>query len=297
MTSEKRSELQALLPEGMVKFDEKLALHSALGVGGAIEAFAKVSNVDELKAVLAWATERDVEYLTWHRGSYTLVRDKGARGIAVKLDDSFAAISCDRISGDEVYVSVGAAARLDDLSAWALSQSFEGAEKLAKLGCTVGESFSSNAEKIFDLIEEATIVTRDGKELTMRRAAFRVENGAIKIPSTSVVIKALLKLKKVEGGAQVSTGEISIRGEEPNFTHDIFMDHGKIKASELIEEAGLLGVRVGGARISPDDPNGILNEGRATSRDLIVLMNLIRDKVKLQSGIALESRMKVIGDK
>jgi UDP-N-acetylmuramate dehydrogenase len=65
----------------------------------------------------------------------------------------------------------------------------------------------------------------------------------------------------------------------------------------LIDEAGLKGVRVGGARISEMHANFIFNENSATAKDVLVLMSLIKDRVKQYSGVVLENEIIIIGDK
>jgi len=67
-------------------------------------------------------------------------------------------------------------------------------------------------------------------------------------------------------------------------------------AGQLIEEANLKNIRVGGARISPKHGNFIINEGEASAKDVLSLINLIKDKVKQTTGIILESEIKIIGE-
>jgi UDP-N-acetylmuramate dehydrogenase len=64
----------------------------------------------------------------------------------------------------------------------------------------------------------------------------------------------------------------------------------------MIEELGLKGVRVGGARLSEKHSNWIVNEGGATAKDVLALIGLIRDKVKEATGIRLETEVKVVGE-
>ena len=70
----------------------------------------------------------------------------------------------------------------------------------------------------------------------------------------------------------------------------------KVYAAQLIEEAGLKNIRVGGARVSPKHANFIINEKDATAKDVLVLIGLMKDKVKEKTGILLELEVKVIGE-
>ena len=76
----------------------------------------------------------------------------------------------------------------------------------------------------------------------------------------------------------------------------VFKNPPKKFAAELIEELGLKGVRIGGARISEKHSNWIVNEGGATAKDVLALIGLVKDKVKEQAGIRLETEVKVVGE-
>ena len=77
----------------------------------------------------------------------------------------------------------------------------------------------------------------------------------------------------------------------------VFKNPPKHFAAQIIEELGLKGVRVGGARLSEKHSNWIVNEGGATAKDIQALMGLIKDKVKETLGIKLETEVKVVGEK
>jgi UDP-N-acetylenolpyruvoylglucosamine reductase len=69
-----------------------------------------------------------------------------------------------------------------------------------------------------------------------------------------------------------------------------------IPAGRLIEELGLKGTRIGGASVSPEHANFIVNEGGATAREILELMALIRERARTERGIELESEVEIIGE-
>ena len=83
--------------------------------------------------------------------------------------------------------------------------------------------------------------------------------------------------------------------DQPNMG-SVFKNPPKHFAAQMIEELGLKGVRVGGARLSEKHSNWIVNEGGATAKDVLALIGLIRDKVKEATGIRLETEVKVVGE-
>ena len=75
----------------------------------------------------------------------------------------------------------------------------------------------------------------------------------------------------------------------------IFADVGRGSAAEAVSDAGLCGVRLRHARIGTFEPNNIINLGGATARDLSLLMQLVKDRVKLVSGVELKPLSSPLG--
>jgi UDP-N-acetylmuramate dehydrogenase len=67
-------------------------------------------------------------------------------------------------------------------------------------------------------------------------------------------------------------------------------------AAKLIEDAGLKGVSVGGAMVSEKHSGFVVNTGNATAKDVCMLTDMVKDKVKQQSGVDLELEVIKLGD-
>lgn len=307
LTREQREELAGLFPQGTVRFDEPMSRHCTMRVGGPAEALATVEDVDQLKRLLEWASERRVDYLFWGGGSNTLVRDGGIRGLVVKLGGNFDFIKIDHRSGGEAFLSAGAATPTARLIGWCAENGVSGLEPLAGVCGTVGGNLITNAGteegRIADAVDEITVVDRDRRELTFKRPGLRFEYRKLKLPRTFAIIRALFRLEDDDGAAISGRVDEILRrraGAQPEGVASlgcVFKNPGKTAAGFLIEEAGLKGVRVGGARVSTVHANFIVNEGGATARDVIVLMNLVRDRVREQTGFTLEPEINVVGDR
>jgi UDP-N-acetylenolpyruvoylglucosamine reductase len=76
----------------------------------------------------------------------------------------------------------------------------------------------------------------------------------------------------------------------------IFKNPTTIPAGKLIDELGLKGTRVGDAVVSQEHGNFIINDGKATARDVLELMAVIRKRVKDERGIELETEVEIIGE-
>jgi UDP-N-acetylenolpyruvoylglucosamine reductase len=76
----------------------------------------------------------------------------------------------------------------------------------------------------------------------------------------------------------------------------MFKNPGPIPAGKLIDEMGLKGTRIGGAVVSTEHGNFIVNDGTATARDVLELVELIRQRVRAERGIELETEVEIIGE-
>ncbi|MBN1282975.1 MAG: FAD-binding protein [Proteobacteria bacterium] len=295
MSRQQRDALAALLPEGSVLFDEAMSRHSAAGVGGPAEAMVRADGIAGLKAVLAWAIDNGVEYRSWGRGSSTVVRDGGISGIVIGLGGEFEGAEIREQRRDEALVSAGSACAARALCEMCAARGLAVPDRISgSCGTAGGALFSGrgdDAPGFVDSVEEVTIVTKEGRELTLRGGALRFETGALKVPRTSVVVRAIFRLKAAGEQAVIRPAPKDMR-----ISH-VFSSGCKTCASALIDEAGLRGVRVGGARVAIDDPNAIVNEGNATARDILVLMSLIRDRVREFTGVTLEHAIEITGER
>lgn len=307
LTREQRAELANLLPPERVFVDEPMSGHSAVKVGGSAEALVTVNDIAELKRVLEWIGDKNVDYAFWGRGSKTLVRDAGARGLIIRPAGEFDFICLSEDTPDAVLVSAGSATEIDGLVRWCSNRAIAGAWHLLTAGGTLAGCLVTGAAgedcSAAGMVEEVTIVGRDGKELTLRGSSLHFEGCGLKVPRTSCLVRAILRLKRGEkddiakrvGDALKKREEIISSGV--GFIAKVFRNFERTTAADLIDDAGLKGVRIGGARVSNADANAIVNEGNATARDIAVLMNLIKDRVKQQTGILLEPAVSIIGRK
>ena len=76
----------------------------------------------------------------------------------------------------------------------------------------------------------------------------------------------------------------------------MFKNPASIPAGRLIDELGLKGARAGGAVVSAEHGNFIVNEGSATARDILELIEIIRQRVRAERGIELETEVEIVGE-
>lgn len=309
-----------------VRFDEPLTNYSTMSIGGPADALVVPRNCEMLKSVVQWAVENEVPYMFLGGGSDTLIRDDGVRGIVIRLKEGFNRLEVSHESGGDVFVIAEAGVTTGTLVSFAKENGFKGVEGLSGIPGTVGGNVMTNAGTslgwISEVIEEATVVDRQIKELTIKRKALEFSYRRLKMPRSTAVVRALLKLKRDDPAAIEQRMKELLEKRKATQPHSrptlgcIFKNPGDqsrvtparqsisggshasrvVSAGRLIDEAGLKGVRVGGARVSEIHANFIINEGGATAKDVEILIGLIRENIKEKFGILLEPEIRIVGD-
>jgi UDP-N-acetylenolpyruvoylglucosamine reductase len=76
----------------------------------------------------------------------------------------------------------------------------------------------------------------------------------------------------------------------------MFKNPARLPAGKLVEELALKGTRIGGAMVSAEHGNFIVNDGRATARNILDLIDLLKQRAKTERGIELETEVEIIGE-
>ena len=310
LNTTQKQELQNLFGEDC-GFDLSLSPFTSMHVGGAADAIVWPKNEEELAKAVLWAREKKIPTLVLGKGSNTLVLDGGFRGMVLSLTKGFRGFSVLKEKGENVWVNAQGGVPTQQFVRWCVDQGFAGAERLAGVPGTIGGNVFMNAGthlgEIGDLVEEVQICDAKGKISVWPAAKLEFEYRKSSIPSSAVILSAVLHLKK--GEKEKLEKEVKGLFEKRGLSQpvdfpslgSVFKNppagkHGRKKAWELIEDAGCKGVRVGGARVSERHANFIINEGKATAKDVLILIGLIKDKVKEAAGVALETEIKVVGE-
>ncbi len=304
MDQKMKQDLQQLC--GTVFFDEPLSRHTSIRVGGPADALVYPKTIDELSGLVRFAAKAKLPVFVLGAGSNLLVRDGGMRGLVVNLSQGFNQIQIE--DNCVVYAEAGVGLpRLVDVTA---EEGLSGLEVVSGVPGNVGGGLVMNAGThegdLSRSVVSVTFLEKDGKIATWPKEKIRYEYRESHFPRGAIVLSARFGLTRmaselVRGKIQkhrayrLETQPLSV----PNIG-SVFKNHeeGKKKmfAAKMIEEAGLKDVRVGGARISPKHANWIVNEGGATSKDVLALIGLMKDKVKEKFGVSMETEVRVVGE-
>lgn len=296
------AELGALLAPGTVlRRNEPLAKRTTLRVGGPAETYVEPADEAELAKVLCFCRDHDAPFFLLGRGSNLLIRDGGIRGIVIHLGaPAFA-----RIDFDGGRLRCGAGAKLKDIALAAKRHGLGGLEFLEGIPGNLGGALRMNAGAMngwtFDAVESLRFMDYHG--VAHERAAREVETTYRSCP----LLKSAVALGAVLTGRSVSPEQIEARLKEcqqKRWTSQpkepsagcIFKNTKVSPAGKLIDELGLKGTRVGGAVVSDVHGNFIINDGSATARDVLALIEVIRTTARAERGVELETEVEIVGE-
>lgn len=269
-------------------------------VGGPADVLYKPADRDDLAAFLAGCPE-DVPITIIGVASNLLVRDGGVRGIVIRLGRDFAGIEA---AGDTIVA--GAAALDVNVARVAQQAGLAGIEFLVGIPGTIGGALRMNAgaygREVKDSLRQATALDRRGKLHTLTLAELGLAYRHSDVPAdwifTGAVFEAVpgdrdaiaARMKEITD-ARGSTQPIRSRTGGSTFANP--EGH---KAWQLVDAAGCRGLRVGGAQVSEQHCNFLLNTGDATAADIEGLGEEVRRRVRDASGIDLRWEIKRIGE-
>lgn len=278
---------------------EPLAPYTWFRLGGAAEYFARPRNAEEVAGLLKCCREAGLPFAILAGGSNILVRDEGVPGLVIHLESpAFADLT---IEGR--HVQVGAAVPLTALISQSARVGLGGLELLTGIPGTVGGAIRGNSGSrqaaIGQLVRRATVVDNDGEIQVRERddLGFGYRSSNLDDP---LILSAEFELDAEDPEAVVRRMRRVwiMKKENQPYGHQssglIFKNPTTELAAEIvIEQAGLVGTKVGGAEISDRHANYIIAQPGATAADVLRLIDEVRQSVWKQFGHDLELQIQV----
>jgi len=290
-----------LSPDSLVLKDEPLGRRTTLRVGGTADLFVEPASEEELSTVLRFCNERQIPFVLLGRGSNLLIRDGGIRGCVISLaHPHFSQLT---IAGGRL--TAGAGVRLKTIAVEARRHGLTGFEFLEGIPGSLGGSMRMNAGAmgawLFDVLETICFMDYQGNLCERVASEVHVENRGCPLFRNHIALGAVLRGQEASADAvrermdSYSRKRWESQPRQPS-AGCIFKNPTTIGAGRLIDELGLKGTRVGGAVVSDVHGNFIVNDGNATARDVLSLIEVIRDRVRAARGIELETEVEILGD-
>jgi UDP-N-acetylenolpyruvoylglucosamine reductase len=294
-------ELSAYLSaDTVIRPDESMAKHTTLRVGGPADLFVEPASEADLGALLKFCRERGLPFFIVGRGSNLLVRDGGYRGMIICLSQP----EVSRIEVVGQQVRCGAGAKLKAVAVEAKRHGLSGLEFLEGIPGSVGGALRMNAGAMgsatFDAVVSVRLMDYDGNVRELAAADMQVEYRSCTTLKKNIALEVLFKCvpadpEQIQARMKAySEKRWSSQPAAPS-AGCMFKNPRDIPAGRLIDELGLKGTQVGGARISQEHGNFLVNDGKATARDVLTLIEMLQAKAKSERGVELHTEVEVIG--
>ncbi len=288
-------------PATVIRRNEPLAKHTTLRVGGPADVYVEPASEEDLAAIVKFCGNNDIKFFILGRGSNLLVRDGGFRGVMICLGH----VNFSRIELVGECLRCGAGAKLKNVAVEARRHGLSGMEFLEGIPGSVGGALRMNAGAMggatFEVVESVRLMDFDGntRELTPKEMSMEYRGcGTLK---NHIALDAVFKGRPdsqesiVQRMSAFSRKRWTTQPAAPS-AGCMFKNPGSIPAGKLIDELGLKGTRVGGAVVSAEHGNFIVNDGNATARDVLELIALLKRRAQEERGIELQVEVEMIGE-
>lgn len=295
--------LRAATSIAQVLEHEPMARHTTMRVGGPAEILFSPASEGELLFAVREAKRAGAPFRIIGNGSNLLVLDGGLPGLTIRLGEAFSKISVD---GNQIRAQAGAL--LSRVAAAARDASLTGLEFASGIPGSAGGGMAMNAGayggQLSDVFEgcraldpETGIISALGPaEMALGyRESAALSRGLI-------VTEAAFRLTAGDKAAiQAKMDDLSARRRDkqplnlPSAGSTFKRPEGYF-AGALIEQAGLKGLRVGGACVSEKHAGFVVNDRNATARDVLDLIRLVQARVLEHSGVRLETEVRILGE-
>ncbi len=285
----------------VIKRDELMARHTTLRVGGPAEIYVEPASEKDLAAILKWCHEQQKPFFILGRGSNLLVRDGGVRGVVICLmSPEFSRVE---INGSRIFA--GAGAKQKSVAVEAKRNGLSGVEFLEGIPGSIGGALRMNAGAMggetFNAVELVRVMDFVGYIHEFLKAEMAVTYRACATLKTHVALSCVFQCvpqprEEIEARMKIYNEKRWASQPAAPSAGCMFKNPTTIPAGRLIDELGLKNTKVGGARISLEHGNFLVNDGGATAKDVLELMDFLRTKVKTERGIELHSEVEIIGE-
>jgi len=284
-----------------IKFNEPMASRTTFGVGGRADVLIEPEKETDLAEIIRLCNEHNVKFYVFGRGSNILVKDGGIRGVVVHL----AGYWFERIVINGIEIECGTAARLKAIEGEAKKNGITGFEFLEGIPGTVGGALRMNAgamgEEIFNIVKTFRLMDYSGKisEISAEEAGVKYrECEALK---NAIALSAVLRGKigeqeKISKKMEDFAEKRQSSQPKERSAGRVFKNPPGLSAGKLIAELGLKGRQIGEAMVSNEHGNFIVNIGGAKASDILALIDFIKNEVKQNKGISLETELEIIGE-
>ncbi|EOH98105.1 UDP-N-acetylenolpyruvoylglucosamine reductase [Enterococcus pallens ATCC BAA-351] len=296
-----REKLIEAMPTINVLLNKPLMDYTYTKTGGPADVLAFPKNKVEVKQLVDYCRENDIPWLVLGNASNLIVKDGGIRGVVIMLTDMT------KVTVEKETITAEAGAKLIDTTYVALEHSLTGFEFACGIPGSIGGAVFMNAGaydgQLQDVFESVDVLLADGTFETWgsEQMNFSYRHSAIQ-DQPAIVLSAQFKL--TQGDHDMIQKRMTELTELRQLKQPLeYPSCGSVFkrpvghfTGKLIQDAGLQGLKWGGAQISMKHAGFIVNIDQATATDYIELIAHIQQVIKEKFDVTLETEVRIIGE-
>lgn len=306
-----------------ILYNEPMKKYTTFKVGGPAECLIKISSKEDLKEILKFANENNIQITVLGNGSNVLVQDKGIKGITLiikieKIEIENQAENSNNNKGKtkeensennnaKVKIKLGAGEKIAKVGIKFSKEGLTGFEEISGIPGTIGGAVRMNAgahdREMKDVIKTVKCLDYQGNEKTFTNEEMNF-GYRTSILKTEKYIAIEVEIELDKGNSKEIKEKMDMYKEKRKNSQPLeypsagstFKRGEDFITAKLIDEAGLKGTKVGDAEVSTKHGGFIINKGNATASDILELVQIIKNKIyeKYQKKIELE--VEVLGE-
>ncbi len=287
-----------------ILYNEPMKKHTTFKIGGPAQIFIKIDNIEDLKKILLFANKNNQQVTIIGNGSNLLVLDKGIKGITLNI--RIEKIDIEK-KDEKVKIIVGAGEKIRKLARICLQEQITGLEELSGIPGTIGGAIRMNAgahgKEMKDIVKTVKCMDYQGNERTFtneelefsyRSSIFKKEKYII----TQIEL-SLQKGQKEDIKEKMEEYALYRKEKQPieyPSAGSTFKRGNDFITAKLIDEAGLKGYHIGDAEVSTKHGGFVINKGNATAKDVLELIEHVKNEVYNKFKKRIELEIEIIGE-
>ena len=280
--------------------DEPLKKHTTYGIGGPADLMVFPKNKEDLIRVIEIINENNMQLTILGSGSNILVSDNGIRGVVISLKKSLKEVN---VNENILYAECGA--MLGKIVRLAVRNNLIGLENLNGVPGTLGGALIMNAGawggEISENLVNVELINSKNELKKVPKKDINFSYRKSSFDKNDILLSAEFNLKKAEKNlikenfSKAQSGRTSSQPLDKRSAGSLFKNPRNNSAGKLLDNAGLKGFSIGGAKISEKHANFFINDGNASSSEMLQLIKKAHKEVKKQFDIDLSLEVKLIG--
>ena len=282
--------------------NESLKKHTTYGIGGPADLMIFPKSKQDLIKVIEIINENKIQLTILGSGSNVLVSDNGIRGAVISLKNSLKQIEVD---DNILYAECGT--MLGKIVKHAVKNNLIGLENLNGVPGTLGGALIMNAGawggEISENLIHVEVINSKSEIQKIQKKDLNFSYRQSSFNKDDILLSAKFNLKKAdkdiikENFIEAQSGRKKSQPLNKRSAGSLFKNPKNNSAGKLLDEAGLKGFSIGDAKISEKHANFFINDGDASSKDMLMLIKKAHKEVKDKFNVNLSLEVKLMGFK